>query len=353
MKIKLFYILNGNNGATYILNTSSWKNIGTSLKFYRARTLKASILKKGLHWYLFFIGSLFQTNLKSDIEIKQYLQKVSATSTSFNINKDCSVLISPTNDKVIVHHHHEYFQKFAFGKSYHNVKKEADIYDLFTKNKKHFQTSNYYDVEDKKNELISFKLSNTNVLTSIEKTTVEGLTLALVAFFKTTDSEKCTVKTYVEHLQSELQQVQNVQTKTQVQVLETIKTNYGELEFPLGLVHRDFKPWNVISYSKPLIFDFEEAVIDGPPLEDLLNFHIDPIIRYKTIEEVYKIALNEVQILNYKNYLKGLNIVMDFKVFLHFYLINRILFWKNANEAETAMSYKKLSNHLILEEKFK
>jgi hypothetical protein len=351
MSTKLFYILKGNNGANYILNTSSWKNIGTSLQFYRARTLKASILKQGLHWYLFFIGSLFQTNLKSAIEINQYLQNISATKTAFNINEDCSVLISPTHDKVIVHHHREYFQKFAFGKSYQNVKKETVIYDLFTKNKKHFQTSNYYDVEHKKDELISFKLSNTHISTSIKKTTSEGLTLALVEFFKTTDSEKSTIKTYIEYLQSELQQVQNVQTKTQVQVLETIKTNYGELEFPLGLVHRDFKPWNIISYSKPVIFDFEEAVLDGPPLEDLLNYYIDPIIRYKTIGEVYRIALNEAQILNYKNYLQLLNIEIEFNVFLHLHLIERILFWKNTNEVETAMSYKKLSNHLMLQEK--
>ena len=351
MSTRLFYILKGNNGATYILNTSSWKNIGASLKFYRARTLKAHILKQGLHWYLLFKWILFKRKLKSAIEINQYLQKVSVTKTNFNINEYCSVLISPTYDKVIVNHHHEYFQKFAFEKSYHNVKKEATIYALITKSNKYFQTSNYYDVEDKKDQLISFKLSNTHVLTSTEKTTTDGLTLALVEFFKATASGKCTIKTYIEHLQSELQQLQEIQTETQEQVLNVIKKNYGELEFPLGLVHRDFKPWNVINYSKPLIFDFEEAITDGPPLEDLLNYYIDPIIRYKTTEEVIKLALNETQILNYKNYLQELNIEIEFKVFLHFYLIERMLFWKNTNEVETAMSYRKLSNHLILQEK--
>ncbi len=347
MSTRLFYILKGNNGATYILNTSSWKNIDTSLKFYRARTLKASILKQGLHWYLFFKWILFKTKLKSAIEINHYLQKISVINTNFNINENCSVLISPTNDKVIVNRHHEYFQKFAFGKSYKNVKKEATIYALFTNNEKYFQTSNYYDVEDKKDQVISFKLSNTHILASIEKTTTEGLTLALIEFFKLPASKKFTINAYVDQLQSELQQLQYGQTETLEQELEAIKTNYGKLEFSLGLVHRDFKHWNVINYSKPLIFDFEEAVTNGPPLEDLLNYYIDPIIRNKMTDEVVKLTLNEAQLLTYKKYLKGLNIEIEFKVFLHFYLIERLVFWKKANDMELSNKYLNLSTYLI------
>ena len=65
-----------------------------------------------------------------------------------------------------------------------------------------------------------------------------------------------------------------------------IKNEFHTETIPLGLVHRDFKPWNTLLRDTVLIFDFEEAFIAGPPLEDLLNYYIDPIIRYQSAIQV-------------------------------------------------------------------
>jgi hypothetical protein len=346
MRNKVFYILKGNNGATYIFNTNNWESIGESLKFYKARALKAKVLKQGLHYYLYLKGRLFHSKLKSTADINQYLQQMSATNADFNIDNNCSALISPTHDKIIVNHHDEYFQKFAFGNSYKKVKKEAAIYAMFTKNKKHFQTSNYTAVEDQKDQLISFKLSNEHISTLKEEPTSGNLVPALLEFFKTTNQKKCSIAAYLDNLQNELQQIEVAPTEAQEQVLENIKRNYGSLEFPLGLVHRDFKPWNILFYKKPLIFDFEETIMDGLPLEDLFNYIIDPIIMFNTSEEVYNHINKKQHIEAYNIYLNKLDLKVDFEVFLKIYSTNRILFWNMENKMHASQKYIDLLKYI-------
>lgn len=347
MKDTIFFILNGNNGATYIFNAKSWATLNHSLKFYKARTTKAKFLKFGLQVLLFVKGKLGVQELKTSTTVETYIQTIVKNKVGFHIDTACSILISPTQDKVIVNHHNSYFEKFAFGKSYTKVKIEANIYSLLNKSLENFQVSTYYDAHDIKDEMISFKLSNNHISTIKAAQTAENLVPALLEFFKTSKQSKVSIKQYVSSLQSELQQLQNVQTEGLLLILENIKTKLGELEFPLGLVHRDFKPWNVLNYSKPLIFDFEEALTDGPPLEDLLNYYIDPAIRYNTKKEVVSIVLNDTHLTTYKAYLKGLNIEIEFKAFLHFYLIERFVFWNKTNNMELSNKYLNLSTYLI------
>ncbi len=352
MKNKLFFILKGNNGATYIANTKSWEAITYSLKFYKARTLESKVLKNGLHCLLFLKGKLFSGKLKSPLEINQYLQNSLKSNCEFNIDENCSVLISPTTDKVIVHHHHQYFQKFAFGKSYANVKNEAVIYNLFNDDIKNFQVSQFFDSYDDSANFCSFKLSNNHLKHHKLKSNTANLIPSLVELFKLGNGKQCSVKNYINELLVKIEMLGENQMTVQIQVLEEFKNKYGKLEFPLGLVHRDFKPWNILNFEKPLIFDFEEAVIDGPPLEDVFNFYIDPIIRYKTAKEVAERTLNNEYLLKYKNYLKDLDISIGFNLFLHIYLIERMVFWIKANDIETSTTYLNLSNYLIKESKY-
>lgn len=340
----MFYILQGNNGATYIVNAKDRKSINDSLKFYKARNFKSKFLTAGFKVLLFIQGKLYAKKLKSGSGINEYLQKISQIPCEFGINDNSSVLISPTRDKIIVHQHNDYFQKFAFGKSYEKVKNEATIYNIFSKNLKAFQVSNFYDFHDEKDKYCSFKLSNEHL--KIGKNETPKIVPALLEFFKTTSKKTCNVSEYVENLENELDQFKVLHTKTQKQVLESIKTNYGALEFPLGLVHRDFKPWNVLDYEKPLIFDFEEAVVDGPPLEDFFNYLIDPILMYRTIEEVYKCISDKKNIKFYKLYLDKLHLKVDFELFLKIYIINRILFWKSLNKTKTSLKYIELLEYV-------
>lgn len=344
--MNLFYILKGNNGATYILNSKSWNSINDSLKFYKALTFKSKILKNGLLCFLFLKGVFGAAKMKSPIEINEYLQSISKLACDFNVDENCSVLISPTKDKVIVHRHNQYFQKFAFGKSYAKVKNETTIYDLFNDDIKNFQVSKFFDSYNDSANFCSFKLSNNHLKHHKLKSNTANLIPSLVEFFRLANGKQCSVEIYINGLLTKIEVLDKKQMRVQIQVLDELKNMYGKLEFPLGLVHRDFKPWNILNFEKPLIFDFEEAVIDGPPLEDLLNFYIDPIIMYKDTKEVYKYIYEKKQVKSYKNYLEKLNIKIDFQIFLNIYIINRIVFWKNENKVKTSKKYVELLKYL-------
>lgn len=342
---RLFFILNGNNGATYILNTKYWNTITLSLHFYQAHSFKAKTLKKGLSLYLWIKALLFPKGLKNLEEIQQYLQELTEEPINFEIDINSSILISPTRNKIIVHHHRAYFQKFAFGENYKKVQNEANIYALFVQKPKYFQISEFSESSNISNKCCTFKLSNRDLNT--EKCTSPNLSLALVEFFKASNKKSISLANYINTLLQEINKHHDYSLKKQSELLNTVKKDHGSLVLALGLVHRDFKPWNIKSYTKPLIFDFEEATTAGPPLEDLLNFYIDPIIRYLPTMEVAQTLLNEPQVKIYNDYLRALNVIIDNKVLIHIYLINRILFWTKAGELETSKAYLNLSNHII------
>lgn len=343
----LFYILQGNSGATYILNAGNWNAISASLRFYRARNLKSKVLKVGLRLYLFGMGKLVSKGLKTGDEIQEYLQNLSANPIDFQIDENCSALISPTRNKIIVHHHGVYFQKFAFGESYSKVKNEANIYALFPKTPVIFQVSSFSKAFDTVGQVCSFTLSNSGLQTVKNKT--PGLVAVLVEFFKMAQGKTITLEDHINALLKTMEDVKDNPLTKQVVVLESFKKDQGSLVLPLGLVHRDFKPWNILEYERPLIFDFEEAIPAGPPMEDLLNFYIDPIIRYRPTTEVAELLLSKANIESYTSYLKELGIIIDYQVLIHTYLIERIVFWTNAGELQTAKAYLALSDYLIAE----
>ena len=334
MKNNIFYILNSSNGATYILNTASYKSILLSLRFYKARTLKQKIQKA-----LFSVYLLFSTRLKTKEDVLAYLDGLSSLDIDYGVDENCSVLVSPTRDKVIVHHHDEYFHKFAFSKSYANVKNEANIYALLDTKLTHFEVSKMYDsvvLDDQ----CSFKLS-------AKRNYIQGevdMTLALVEFFSLSMQKEFPLSKIISSL------VDKTQNKAISELLVSYTHEYKDTLIPVGLVHRDFKPWNVKDDKGLLIFDFEEAVLDGLPLEDLFNYSIDPIIRYKSVEVVYESVFDKSAVVEYKRYLKQLDIEIDLIVFLNLYLINRIIFWQEAGDMSTSENYIKLFEAVNKEE---
>ena len=349
MTNKFFKILQGNNGATYIVNAKDRKSINDSLKFYKARNFKSKFLKAGFKVLLLLQGKLYAKKLKSSSDIEQYLQHISKSPCDFGVNDNSSVLISPTSDKIIVHQHNEYFQKFAFDKSYEKVKNESTIYNLIPQNLKFFQVSKFSDLHDERDKYCSFNLSNKHL--KIGKNEKPKIVPALLEFFKTTESKTTKLGAYIEALINTIDLNHNIEMKAQVDILKKIGKSYFSLEVPLGLVHRDFKPWNILSYEKPLIFDFEEAIIDGLPLHDLYNFYTDPIIRYMSSRKVASIILSQQRVEEYNAYLNNLNINIDFNIFLHIYLVEQVIFWRKANELHTSNRYLNLSNYLISKSK--
>ena len=73
----------------------------------------------------------------------------------------------------------------------------------------------------------------------------------------------------------------------------------------------------------------------------------DPLIRHRTIENVFSYALNSRHLLLYNRYLKGLDISVNVFAFVHIYILERIIFYYNSNEIEILEKYIDLSNYLI------
>lgn len=343
---RVFFLIKGNNGATYFINTKNWVTIQYSLGFYKAISFESRILKFCLQCYSYVKGFLLSYKLKSIKETNHYLQQVSKTNKNFNLDDKCSVFIAPTRDKIIVHHHEAYFQKFAFGESYVKVKDEAFIYSLFHDKIEHFQVSDFYDYNnDPVNKFCSFKLSNLKVIAKNNKPL--NLVLPLIEFFNLTQSKTITVNEYLSALLIQLNDESSIYFKPAIDDLNQLKNKYAQINIPLGLVHRDFKPWNIIHLTKPLIFDFEETIMDGPPMEDLFNFIIDPEIMYKSIKEICNYIFNKQNTELYELYLSKLNLEADFELFLKMYLINKILFLEVDNKHSTSNKYKQLLLHII------
>jgi len=343
-----FFLLTGNNGATYIFNTCSWLTITESLKFYRAYTLKGKILKNLLKWFLFVVGRFFPSFCKSKDVINEYLKEYIDSNIDLNLDANSSLLISPTRDKVIVNHQGQYFHKFAFGKSFEKVQKESAIYSLL-ENSKEFQVASLIDLKtDTSASSCNFKLVNPPKHTNDQLIAIHTLPEILVEFFNSAANlQSIKVSDYLENLLKKVHSLNLDAINELPSYLAKIQKEVPTEVMPLGLVHRDFKPWNTLLRDRLLIFDFEEAITDGPPLEDLLNYYIDPVIRYQSTKQVYALMFSKERVAAYKAYLHLLKINLQFELFIVTHMIERILFWTLAGENATTKCYQNLLNHII------
>lgn len=343
-----FFLLSGSHGASYILNTCSWLTIKESLKFYRAYTLKGKLQKSILAYFLFVVGKFFPSFCNSKDDIKIYLKENINPNIDFNLDANSSVLISPTRDKVIVNHHGQYFHKFAFGKSFEKVQNESAIYSLL-ENSKEFQVASLIDLKiDKTASSCNFKLVNPLFNKYSELYDLENLPKALVVFFNSSAIKKSVnVSEYIDNLLKRFHSLNLLPINNLTNYLGAIQKEDPTETFPLGLVHRDFKPWNTLLRNELLIFDFEEAITAGPPLEDLLNYYIDPVIRYQSTKQVYALMFSKERVAAYRAYLQLLKINLQFELFIVTHMIERILFWTLAGENATAKCYQNLLNHII------
>ena len=346
---KNFIIIEGNNGSTYIFNIANSSTINNSLRFYKDFTLRQKILKFGINMYLYSKNIIVKlgidNNLKTAQEIKDFLYYILPFKMDINIDEDCSILISPTKDKVIINYHNRYLHKFGFKKSYDKIKNEASIYFLLNNsNLKYFNVYEIFDVVDINGAMFSFKIKPKERF-SYNK----DIILALSEMFSITINKNYSFEEYIHNLKYRLQS-QNIDEEIIHYVLNEIITRFKDFKLPLGLTHRDFKPWNInINNSRLFIYDFEETVENGLLLEDLLNYKIDPIIRYISYKQVVKEILKDSNINEYKRYIKTLNIDIDFKPLIFLYIIERILFWTNQEKIEISKCYFNLLNHLYKE----
>ena len=345
MEQPCFYILKGNNGTTYIFNLKNWSSIKTSLEFYRADTFRSRFKKKLLSFYLLFISYIKLKDIKQANEVDAFINKKIGSSIDFEIDTNCSILIAQTNNKVVVNHHFKYFQKFAFGESYENVLNESKVYELFT-HPKTFKVSKLFDlVNDPNIGYCSFKLESS--IKNKKNNDDVLIVKSMLEFFKTNQKQSIQFSQYIDSLLKLLEPLNLKNRSTIEDYSSKIKLQYGHYDLPLGLVHRDFKPWNTVYNKKLLIFDFEETILNGPPLEDVFNFYIDPKIRYETPESVHSFINSNKNTDGCNKYLDDLKINISFEALLFTYTLERIIFWSNANVSITANAYIGFLNYLV------
>lgn len=336
----MFFLLNGNNGATYIINVNNLDNLKRSLNFYKARTLKQFFLKKSLFTALFilsFVNLFIRLKcFKPRSEIIKYI-KLIGCNINLQLDNDCSLLISPTRDKIIVNHHNKFFHKIAFSSSYNNVKRESDIYRLIAGRAVHFSISNIFDFFDDGVAVCSFKMHPPTYVKQAELSSIE-LVLPLLDFFNFSKGEKADVLTLASQLNVGVTHMIPDSKLVISQYFEKLKF-YGHYELKLGLVHGDFKPWNILAGFPVVFFDFEEATLYGLPLEDLFNYIIDPEIRYIPVEDMAGLVFNSVNVQAYRNYLHRLGCEVSYLVLLYLYLLGRIQFWSEQGQVDTALRY--------------
>jgi len=343
MSDKIFLLIHSKNGASYALNAKNWQSIGYSLEFYKPQNFKSLLTRECLRIFLFLGGKFKLRFFKSPLEIEQYLEEITTGKIKNPISTNSSVLISPTRNKIIINDHNKYFRKIAFGDSYEKVKNEGVIYKLLINKSNKFKVSDFLEMRDIDGEYYSFKM-----ITPSEKDVKckrkWDLVDILIEFFKSSKIQNETIEAYFLKLQNNFD-LSDYEQETKF--INKIIGPHGQKVVPLGLVHRDFKPWNIKNSNPIIIYDFEETIKNGLPLEDLMNYYIDPIIRYKKTSHVADAILSEDKINHYHLYLNRLNIDVNVMVLLFLYLFNRMLFWKDLKNLPVEKRFKGLFHELM------
>ena len=217
---------------------------------------------------------------------------------------------------------------------------EANIYLLLDKSLQHVRVSRFYDHEDHQT-YYCFKLGSQSTSKQREVDLVSGL----VELFNVSKKERQRFGVYLQGLRDRCKQ-NALDDADVLSVLDTLVQRYASESFPLGLVHRDFKHWNTNTENGLLIYDFEEAITDGPPMEDLFNFIVDPIIAYLPAKDVIEKLLSESNKRAYEQYLEQLCLDLDVQVLLSCYLVERALFYSRLKDTQTRVKYINLLHYL-------
>ncbi|WP_136805355.1 hypothetical protein [Desulfosediminicola flagellatus] len=338
---KQFFMLHGRNGATYVFNAGSLSGIRESLKFYKALTLKGKVMKSALFVVLLLLGKLRLTPLWTGKDVSNYLGALPDEQIAFELDGHCSVHVAPTRDKVIIHRHGRCFEKVAFGGSYAGVSNEALVYRGFAGQPRLFSISRLESFEDH-GSYCHFAMSHDSLPPAPVGDSIDWSAVLAEFFVSQGGSKDVLFGAYVSALREACERGGWASHAVLDALFDHFSSTYGDERLPLGLVHRDFKPWNVLPFSKPLIFDFEETINDGLPCEDLLNYFIDPIINYQSTEAVQAILFGEPVQQALVRYSKALGLSVPVEFFIFAYLINRVLFWRARGDDQTADRYAAL-----------
>ena len=314
---KKFIEFAGGHGASFFFPVGSFADWKKGLEFYRAVAASAK-LKKALLKLAFPV--LKRRARLSSAEVAKVVASELGLTELPSIDGHASAMISPTRDKALVHHHGRSFEKFASGGSLPGVRRELELYRRLAEwGARSFAFSRILDSSVGKSS-VRFEMVYASGEFSDAPPKLSELIEPLAEFFALPGR---TTRPWAE-LWNEL-----------APGLE-LPAGYRDGETPVGLVHRDFKPWNVKSGEKPLFFDFESASFTGCPLEDLFNYIVEPMLQSGRAENVSSVVHGKYRGAA-ETLLDKLGIPRkEAERYWHWYLLERAAFWRTENRARHA-----------------
>lgn len=314
--------ISGRNGARFFLTANSWREWLRSLEFYRAVTLRAELKK--LAMFLAYPLLKMRAALSADDVVRIVAEQLKAEIELPEV--DCSAfsaMISPTGDKAVFHFHGCGYYKVAVGGSLSGVVGELTVYKLLADKRVQsfaFSAVSHALISADQVEFFMEYAPGKHFNTHPE---AADLLTPLQEFFALADKQLLPWKQCWENL-------------ALPELSGCLPADFFLGNTPVGLVHRDFKPWNVKSGAKPLFYDFESVCWSGCPMEDFFNYIVDPLLRQITPGQVVNAVL--------KDYRKTAGDMLskyhlpesEFMRYWCWYLLERIAFWRQHGEAEFA-----------------
>lgn len=332
----LFYEFRGSNKAIYFFNLSSWGNLVASMEFYKAISLRNSIVKIGLFIHLCVVFLMQRTNffsIKTAAETEQNLKAVFARpSVNFNIKSDSSMHVSPETDKCIVHHHNNYFEKYFFGAgALAKAKSEVDAYLALKSNQSGAFVISKIDDVVMGIDCCSLKLANSFPRSERISPDLNRLVDVLVSLFCSVPAGIILVSEIVDGLKRDLLRNHGDVSSEMASLLDDLNLRCGEKSIPTGFEHGDFKIWNLNFYQSFVhIYDFEESKPDGLPVMDLFNFYLDPLVLHgKPAKKIISVFFDKTLQKMFQEYLIRVGVFIDCKCLAVVYFLRKGLCCRN------------------------
>lgn len=320
---KTFFRIDGGNGASFFFPVGRYADWNKGLGFYRAVSGQAKF-KKTLLKLAYPI-----LKRRANIDAAEIARSIAAElglTEPPTLDEHASAMISPTRDKALVHHHGRSFEKFATGGSLPGVAGELELYRRLAEwTPRSFSYSRLLDFSADKH-VVRFEMAYAPGEFRDAPPMLSALIEPLTEFFRLPGTVVCPWAKLWDGLAPDVE----------------LPAQYRDGETPVGLVHRDFKPWNVKSGDKPLFFDFESASMAGCPLEDLFNYYVEPRIRSMAVGKLAAAARRDL-FPPAAELLRRLDIPeAEVDRYWLWYLCERVAFWHAQDQAEHARRFREL-----------